>query len=166
MYGIKHHVTYFESNKCVLHLDMPTKAHEISVSDDILLAGLQTDSGGNLILPKGKYEVVNDEITFTPTISKAKVHCFYSNYHGTILGHEYSGSTGYCWTWIWEKRGTLAITLQLNEQEQKELLSNNLEVDFVKDFDVVDKDFIFTVKAGKYTINQDGVIYLQDVSIK
>jgi hypothetical protein len=159
----------YSSSKATLRFAGSTKDSEVTIVDDVLLAGIYSEKGDDLILPKGKYMLVNNEISFTPVASKAKVHCVSSHYSGTFFGESYSGGVKYCWTWIWDSRssnGNLTITPELSQSQKEQLAKGSAEITFNKDFIAKDSEVNYTVKAGKYTVNQDGNIYLQNIKLK
>lgn len=160
---------YDNSGKVTIKLNKEIKASEIELNEDTLLAGIKNENGEGLIMLKGKYPIVNNEIVFNAKATKPKVHCIGADYSGTIFGNSYSGGWSYCWTWIWDNKsniGNLSITPTLNERDMEMLMSGSTEVTIDKDIHFEDNEINFTLKAGNYTLNQDGSIYLQNIKLK
>ena len=159
----------YSSGKVILNFKDSTKNSEVVIDEDLLLVGLKSEKGEDLILQKGKYPILDNEFSFIPITTKATVHCIKGSYSGSIFGHEYSGGTSYCWTWIWDSKSTnsnLIITPELSLKDKEQLNSGNTDVTLDKDVVLKDGEVDYIVKAGKYILNQDGNIYLQNIKRK
>ena len=160
---------YEGKNKVSLQFSGSTKDTEITFDQDYLLAGVHSNDGEDLVLPNGKYQLTNNEIIFTPKVSKPKVHCIGADSSGTIFGHHYEAHSQYCWTWLWDNKsnsGNLTITPEINASDKLELSKGNTEITIEKDVILKDDTVNYTLLAGKYILNQDGNIYLQNVILK
>ncbi len=159
---------YDNSGKVIIKLNSDVKVKELELNEDTLLAGIKNENGEDLLMVKGNYPIINNEIVVKVKVTKPKVHCIGAESSGSFFGNDYTSNWSYCWTWIWDKNGigNLSITPTLNVKEKELLSSGNIEVDILKDVYFEDEEINFTLKAGKYIINQDGNIYLQNIKFK
>jgi hypothetical protein len=141
--------------------------NEVVVSEDVLLAGQFAENGDNLVLPAGKYPVVDNQIEFIPKASKPTKYCFIREVSGNLFGHEYEYSIKICVTVELSKNGIVAITPKLSaEQLSKLLKSEDRTFTINKDITISENGIKTTVKAGNYVMNEDGSAYLQNVVVK
>ncbi len=153
----------------VLNFETKLDVKEVVITNEQILAGFKNEKGENYIIPAGKYSVIDNSISFTPgTISAKPDWCI-------VIDKDYFGNTSsstYCYNWIWNKPnpnglGLITITPTLSEEQNKKLFENGvLEIINTKDLVVKDANINFTLKAGKYTVNSDGKIYIQNAKIK
>lgn len=153
----------------VLNFETNLGVKEVVIANEQIIAGFKNEKGENYIIPAGKYSVIDNSISFTPGTNRAKPDwCI-------TVDRDYFGNTSsstYCYNWIWNKPnpnglGLITITPTLSEDQKTKLFENGvLEIINTQDFVVKDANINFTLKAGKYTVNSDGNIYIQNAKIK
>lgn len=159
---------YVESNRMSMILDNDKNLDKIEVIEDVLLAGHVNNDGENLVLPKGVYDIENNEINFTPSTFKAKKYCYVMEAQGVFLGHEYEYSITICISFGRNSnKGIVVVTPKLTNAELNQILSSKDKTIVFNEDTVIKRDNIdFTLKAGEYIVNEDGNIYLQHVLLK
>ena len=161
---------YVSSGKVMASYSFNTKdvLKEVVVNQDVILAGQFAENGDNLVLPTGKYIVTNGQIEFTPTTTMAKVYCYIREVSGNLLGHDYNYSIKICISFgKASNNGVVVLTPKLDSNQLTELLKSNDRTIELKENIIIKEDNInLSLKAGKYTINEDGNIYLQNVVLK
>ena len=139
------------------------KAKEIIIANNQILAGEKDEKGENIIIPAGKYTIVNNSIDFVPVTIASRPWCITRTL--TWMGHEHAPVTT-CYDWIWNKTnpngtGLITMTPTLNDKDKQTLLSNGtLELKLDTDFYYKDDKVDYVLKAGKYVVNADGNIYI------
>ena len=153
------HSLKFQSSESVTSLSIP---------EDVMLAGMYDDNGNNLILKSGKYKVENNEMFFNPVTSKAiRQHCLIREVDGNFMGHEYHYSISICISFRTANNGFITITPKLDKEQLNQLLQKeNNEIEFKDEISLEKDGFNYTIKAGKYTVNEDGNIYIQNVQVE
>lgn len=125
----------------------------------------------------GEYKVINGQIAFEPTIISARSVCWVETHQGHIFGHEYSYSYAFCIKVPFTKNvytssgGILTVNLSQNQELLALAKKNNDFLSFDEDI-VLNNDITeakktgekIVVKAGKYKINEDGIIYIRNFS--
>ncbi len=166
------HCWSFNRSNIVITFDQPIKTKEVSVAYDTILSGSLSDKSEYVIIPAGRYNVVNNSISFVPVLLASRPWCITYSYSGDVLGNPHSGSTTSCYDWIWNKNnslglGNVTITPTLSA-ELKEALSKagTLDYNITKDYIQKDANVNYTVKAGVYKLNADGKIYINNVKIR
>jgi hypothetical protein len=174
-----HYVDAQRTAKGFFNYSMKFKTSEkglkkLGITEDLLLAGLTSKEGKSLYIPKGTYEVINNEIFFTPIVVttsalKKRKYCYIREVSGSLFGHDYSYEINVCISFRKNsKRGTISLTPKLSSLDLQKLSSSrfNNEIEFFKDTTIKEDGINYTIKAGKYIVNSDGKIYLQGVKIK
>jgi len=173
---ICHYVEVQKTSKGSFNYSMKFKTNEkglkrMSVKEDLLLAGLTSEKGESLYLPMGNYDVIGNEIFFTPKVvdssfRKAR-YCYIREVSGTLFGHDYQYSIEICISFGRDsKGGTVSINPKLTSLELSKLSQLNNEIEFTKDININEDGLNYTLKAGKYIVNSDGYIYQQGTKIK
>lgn len=141
---------------------------EVEVKEDVILAGQYAESGDNLVLPAGKYTVKNSQIEFTPSTAKTKQYCYIREVSGAFFGHEYQYTINICVSFGKNSNtGVVSLTPKLTNDQLAEILKTEDRTIELKENVTIKEDGInYTIKAGKYNINEDGNAYLQNVNFK
>ena len=146
---------------------------KLEITEDLLLAGLTSKEGKSLYIPKGTYDVINNEIFFKPVVVnlafKKKTYCYIREVSGSLFGHDYNYEISVCISFGRDsKRGTISLTPKLSSFNLQKLKSSkfNNEIELFKEITIKEDGINYTIKAGKYKVNNDGKIYLQGVKIK
>jgi hypothetical protein len=162
---------YVSSNRVSVEFHPPVSQPDVEVYEDLLLAGVMNSRGEGLILPKGRYRVEGNQINFTPqTYKAARTYCYHIESEGTILGHSYSINRKWCITFGKDARtGVVEIDTDLPTDVLQKLRTSNADdryMNFSRDTRICDKGTVdFNLPAGKYFVNDDGIIYLQNVTL-
>ena len=139
---------------------------EVTVKEDVILAGQFAENGDNLILPIGKYTVKDGQIEFTPKTAKPTKYCYIREVSGNILGHEYEYTIKICIT-VELSKGVVAITPKLSSDELSQILKSTSQSFEIKNDIVIREDGLnYTIKSGKYIMNEDGNAYIQNVNVR
>lgn len=139
------------------------KVKELIILNDQIIAGAKNEMGENIIIPAGKYAVLNNSIEFVPLTIASRPWCITRTL--TWMGHEHAPVTT-CYDWIWNKAnpngsGLITLTPTLNDKEKQLLIANGtLEITTVTDFRYSDDKVDYVLKAGKYVVNAEGNIYI------
>ena len=158
-------VSFRPGNVLSIELPINNLSKEIVFNDDEILAGFKSDKGEDLIIPAGKYFVVNNSITVNASVSNRPDFCISEDI--SILGHGYHFSQ--CYKWIWNKTKTkkiVTVTITpILDDKAKQLLAatGTLVLQNSKATLYKTPDFSYMLEAGKYTVNSDGNIYIQNV---
>lgn len=141
---------------------------EITIGEDVLLAGFKTDEGEDLILAAGTYPVEDNVMYFNPTTYKARRYCYERDVKGNFMGHDYSYHIEICVSFgrAANDKGVVAIDPKLSDEQLAELAKNGNEISFDEDMTISDKNVSYTVTKGTYTVNEDGNIYIQNTPLK
>ena len=152
------HCWSFNRSNIVITFDQPIKSTEVIVAYDTILSGSLSEKNEYVILPAGKYNVVNNAVTFVPVLLASRPWCITYTQQGHVLGNEYSTSSTSCYDWIWNKNnvlgiGNVTITPTLTPKIKEALLTAGI-LDYTIDKDYVQKDanVNYTIKAGKYKL--------------
>ena len=141
--------------------------NEIEIKEDVLLAGYVDESGDNLVLEAGKYLVENNEMFFNPTTFRAKKYCYIREVSGNFLGHDYEYHIEICVSFgKSSNKGTVSIDPKLSKEQIAELQNGNSEVEFLRDVTIKDENVNYVINAGKYIVNEDGLIYMQNTNLR
>lgn len=160
---------YVSSGRMMSSYSFNTKdaLKEVEVKEDVILAGQFAENGDNLVLPMGKYPVKNGQIEFAPTTLKAKQYCYIKEVSGTLFGHEYDYTIKVCVSFGRMSNGVVSINPQLKAEQLSQILKSDDKTFELKESITIKEDGLnYTIKAGKYTINEDGNAYLQNVKLK
>lgn len=137
---------------------------EVEVKEDFILAGQFAENGDNLVLPMGKYPVINGQIEFTPSTLKAKQYCYIREVSGNLFGHEYNYTIKICISFGKMSNGVVSINPNLNAEQLSQILSSkDKTIELIKSITINEDGLNYTLKAGKYIINEDGNAYLQNI---
>jgi len=153
----------FSKASTKLTFENALKVKEIIILNDQIVAGVKNEKDENVIIPAGKYAVVNNSISFVPLSIVSRPWCITRTL--TWMGHEHAPVTT-CYDWIWNKQnsngsGLITLTPTLNDKEKQALIANgSLEITTTTDFQYSDDKVDYVLKAGKYVINADGNIYI------
>jgi len=140
---------------------------EVTVPEDVMLAGMFAENGDNLVLPRGRYAVANNEIQFTPTTFKARKYCYIREVKGELFGHAYEYTIDICISFGRSSaKGVVAVNPRLSEDQLTQIMRAGGELKFKEDVRIQTDGINYTLKAGKYTVNQDGNIYLQNAQLR
>lgn len=139
---------------------------EIKIEEDVLLAGFLSEEGENLILPAGNYYVENNEMFFNPVSFKARRYCYERDVKGNLLGHDYSYHIEICVSFGKSSKGIVGVSPKFTDEQLLELQKNDNVIELYDDIVVKDENVNYTFKSGKYTVNEDGVIYVQNTELK
>jgi fructose-1,6-bisphosphatase len=154
----EHYKLEFETNENV---------NNLIFENDVILANSEDDDGNVIILPKGEYEVKDNSITFEANKIKIKKVCIEETNSGQFLGHEYNYTITICAYYIgWGKKATLTITPKFSDEELIKLKEFGNFIEFDKDLTIKVENFNFTLNKGKYYVNEDGNIYLENVQLE
>lgn len=150
----------FESNE---------QLNEVEIVEDVVMPQFTNANGDPIVLGKGKYPLVNNELIYNP-LPAAKIYkiCHEEHVTGHILGHEVDYTIKMCAYYIWFKKagqGSVKMTPVLTQQQKDDIIKNNNQITFNNDVAVKNTDFSFTIKAGNYTVNEDGSIYLLNTKL-
>ena len=136
---------------------------EIIFDNDQIIAGVENEKNENIIIPAGKYAVVNNSIDFIPLTIAKTGWCITRTL--TWLGEAHAPKTT-CYDWIWNKQnpngtGLITITPTLDEKSKQMLIDKGtLEITTDEDFHYTDEKVDYVYKAGTYVVNADGNIYI------
>ena len=156
----------FSKTSANLAFENTVKVKELIILNDQIIAGAKNEMDENIIIPAGKYAVVNNSIDFIPLTIASRPWCITRTL--TWMGHEHAPVTT-CYDWIWNKQnpngsGLITMTPTLNEKEKQMLTDNGtLEITTDTDFYYTDDKVDYVLKAGKYIVNADGNIYIPNV---
>ncbi len=153
---------------CSIKLNTEENLNELEITENVLLAGFTNEEGEELMLEKGTYEVIDKEIFFIAKPVMARSICITKEVIGTFLGHSYSDTWTICFK---VPRIDLHIfflrSASMNTNIDKELLltltDSERVITFSEDIELKQDDFVYSIKAGKYFVNEDGFIYLQGI---
>ena len=160
-------VSFRPGNILTIELPVENQSKEIVFNDDEILAGYKSDKGEDLIIPAGKYTVVNSTITVNAGVVNRPDFCITEDI--SIFGNGYSFSQ--CYKWIWNKTKTkkivtITITPVLDDKAKQLLAATGtLVLQNSKATLFKTPDFSYMLEAGKYKVNSDGNIYIQNVKI-
>ncbi len=149
-----------------LKFESKDKVEEVNVPEDVMLAGIYDEMGNNLVLENGNYKVENNQIFFNPKSVVAKTrHCIIRTVQGSFFGHDYGYTIELCITYRTANNGFITITPKLNKEQLAQLLEKGEnEIEFKEDISLEKEGVDYTIKAGKYKVNEDGNIYIQNVN--
>ena len=132
-------------NDYVLHFDAPKVPSVIEVSEDRYI-GVQDIKGNYIVLPAGKYNVTNNEISFTnvPNNSRFSCHALMFHHSGSLLGHDYEFNSYIviCGGWKMANTGFVKIDLKLNAEQLTALKESNYEFSLTKDLSLTNKNIV------------------------
>jgi hypothetical protein len=160
---------YVSSGRIMSSYSFNTKddLKEVEVKEDVILAGQFAKNGDNLVLPMGKYSVKNGQIEFTASTTKARQYCYIKEVSGTLFGHDYEYSIKICVSFGRMSNGVVSINPQLKPEQVSQILKSDDKTIELKESITIKEDGLnYTLKAGKYIINEDGNAYLQNVKLK
>jgi hypothetical protein len=154
-----------------IEFESDTKLNTLTLENDIIFPQFLDFENNPIILKKGKHELVNNSIDVDAVDTNAKFvikkACVDEHVTGHVLGHDVDYTITICAYYLtWQKNGSIKITPMLSEDQKSDLLKNDNEIEFEKDRVIKSGDFSYTLKAGKYTVNDDGSIYLLNVELK
>ena len=158
-------------NTGTLHFDSNVSQKDFDVPEDVLLNNTD-EKGDYYVLPKGKYEIIGNEVSFIPVVipqERLSIHCFTVVTTGQIFGHEFAIEGRYCMVFgLRPNRGLITIKLNFDENQLSDLSNSNNEIEFKKEINIKEitsqgKEINTTINPGKYKVNPDGTIYLQEV---
>ena len=142
----------------------------IIIEQPVLLAGLYSSKGKNLVLPTGSYDVNKNQFEFIPKQAKGKEYCYIREVEGEFLGHSYHYKIELCIIISFDidfgDKSVVEIATNLSEEEIKKVIVNNGEVTFNEDEIIQDEKVNFTLSKGNYIVNEDGKVYLQNIKVK
>lgn len=143
---------------------------EFKLEQPVLLAGIHSSDGKNLVLPAGGYKIVKNEFEFIPQQTQSKKYCYIREVKGQFLGHSYHYEIEICISisidFLFGDKGIVQIGTNLSEEEIKKVLDSGGEISFDEDVTIQEKEVNFTLEKGKYILNSDGNIYLQNIKVK
>jgi hypothetical protein len=160
------------SNQIVMTLGSNEEIPSIlTLDEDVILAGLKTETGESLIMPKGEYKVVDGQISFeAKSVSLTRI-CYTKEVSGSFFGHDYEYSIDIC-VYVPEitiksndNKGAVSLALNLSKEQLIKLNEENNIIEFYEDITIEDENINFTLKAGKYKVNKNGNLYLQNVNL-
>ena len=147
-----------------LEFEFTENVKSLNFENDIILANTEDNDDTVLVLPKGEYPVIDNTITFNASRIKIKKICEEEVNEGNFLGHEYSYTITICVYYpTWAKRGLIKITPKLSEDEINQIKDTGSEIEFGKNLEIKLGDFNYTLNSGKYFVNPDGNIYIENV---
>ena len=83
-----------------------------------------------------------------------------------MFGHEYSYSYTICAYYIgWGKTSSIIITPKLTSEDLQKLSETDSMIEFSDDKVYKFEDFSFNLNKGKYFVNKDGNIYIENAGI-
>lgn len=165
----------------VVNIKLETKNNEtlnsITVDNDIVLPELFDEHGKGLVLPKGTYQLHNNEFEFEPKTIVLKKYCYTRISNLTLLGVDMGSVITIC-IYIptienkatYEGKGNVNLSVNLSASELNNLKRNNYMINISNDINIEEQidGIIFktTLKAGEYKTNENGSITLQEVTFK
>ncbi|WP_027383723.1 hypothetical protein [Epilithonimonas caeni] len=125
----------------------------------------------------GEYKVIDGQIAFEPSVISARSVCWVETHQGQIFGHNYSYSYAFCVKVPFTKNaatnvgGILTIDLSQNQELLSLAQKNNGFLSFDEDM-MLNNNIVeakkagekIVVKAGKYLVNEDGIIIVRNFS--
>ena len=155
-----------EAGTHTLEFESLEDVKSLKFENDVILANTEADDDTVSVLPKGEYPVINNTITFNANRIKIKKICEEEVNQGSFFGHTYSYTITYCVYYpTWEKRGLIKITPKLSEEELNQIKDTGSEIEFDKSHEIKLGDFSYTLNSGKYFVNPDGNIYIENVNL-
>ena len=141
---------------------------EVEIVEDVIMPQFIDEDGSPVVLSKGVYPLVNNEMFYNPSQNKLTIKkaCIEHHAVGHVFGHEVEYTITSCVYYIsWRNKATnknssIVVTPKLSMEQLKELSKNNNEITFSKDVTIEIEDFSYTLKAGNYNVSEDGNIYI------
>lgn len=138
---------------------------EVVIDHDMLLSISNEKQGW--VLPKGTYGLKNNMMTFKPEKVKTTTYCIERRAEGSLFGHAYNYSLKLCITVSAStQNAVVAIDTNLNKDELVRLKEYGNEIEIKEDISLKEAGIGHVLKAGKYIVNEDGKIYLDNISSK
>lgn len=146
------------------------KLNTLTLENDVIFPQFLDFENNPIILKKGKHELVDNSVDINSADTNAKFVikkvCVDEHVTGSVLGHNVDYTITVCGYYLtWQKNGSVKITPKLSAQQQSDLLKNSNKIKFSEDKAIKGDGFLFTLKAGEYTVNEDGSIYLLNVEL-
>ncbi len=151
----------------------------IKIENDQILYDPNKTLGDNqaYAMKAGEYKVIDGQIAFEPSVISARSVCWVETHQGHIFGHEYSYSYAFCVKVPFTKNATTNVggILTIDLSQNSELIALSQKNDGLLSFD---EDMILNnntaetkkagekimIKAGKYKVNEDGLIVIRNFS--
>ena len=159
-----------ENNKYSIKFEANEQLEEVGITQDVIMPQFMDQNGNAVVLAKGKYTLTDNELIYS-TLPQAKVYkiCHEERVTGNILGHEIDYTIKMCAYYIWFKKagqGSIKMTPVLSPAQIEDIIKNDNQITFNQDVKIKNSDFAFTIKAGNYSLNEDGSIYLLNTKLE
>lgn len=169
IWGVKRCYYVYTEGKTAMHsieFESNEKVDNLIFENDVVLPNTFDSEGNAFIIPKGTYSVNNNTFSFPQSKVKIKKICLEETNTGVLFGHEYSYSITICAYYLgWGKTSSFVITPKFNTEELSKVLNSGGIIEFKDDKVLKFENFSYILNKGKYLVNEDGNIYIENAKI-